>query len=86
MFDSTASELEEILERDLDVGNVLVSHSNVDLYSGGYSWLVTFQDLTETVDLFVPDVTGLVGTEANVEVSAVNVQPPEIRGRAMYLL
>ena len=43
---------------------------------------MTFQDLTERVPLFVPDITNLVGTEAAVTVSYVNVQPPEIRGKS----
>ena len=63
-FDASAADLKEILEEDLSVGSVFVSRSNVDVYDGGYEWLVTFQGLpgSRHVPLFTSDTTKLVGT------------------------
>lgn len=82
MFDSTAAELEAILESDLSVGNVLVSRSRQDVYDGGYQWLVTFQDQALNVPLFEPDTTKLVGSDSAVTVEYVNTHTEEVRGKA----
>jgi hypothetical protein len=79
---TTAAEMEEILEKDLSIGRVIVSRSNVDVYCNGYQWLVTFQEQTGRVPLFEADTSNLAGTNPMVTIQYSNEHTEEVRGKA----
>jgi hypothetical protein len=80
-YDSTAAEMKDILEADLQCGALLVSRSDEDVYDGGYAWSITFTGQTERVPILEADTTNLVGSNASVEIAFINESPPEIRGK-----
>lgn len=77
--DATALDMKKILQADLPIGEILVSRSNVDVYNGGYSWLITFTGLDSEINLFTSDVSKLKGTNASVVMSFVNTNPQQRR-------
>jgi hypothetical protein len=84
---ASAGELAYILQTDLNTGPVLVTRSNMDQYSGGFIWTVTFMsmDVFNNGYDFVPQISGdssfLTGTNASVTVSVLHPSPPPLRGK-----
>eukprot|EP01038_Epipyxis_sp_PR26KG_P006150 gene6150-8477_t len=77
----TATEMKLILESSLPVGEVLVSRTLPDLFSGGFAWRVTFvSQYLPFVNLFEVDYSELNGIEAKVDVKYINQSPMKLRG------
>lgn len=84
-YNAAAQTMKAILQTDLPpIGNILVSRSNMDVFNGGYSWLVTFlsSDSDNVATLFQSDTTALKGTNASVVVNLINPTPKNLRGKA----
>jgi len=79
-YDANAALMRDILQHDLKTGPLLVSRSNVDQYSGGYSWSVTFMNYEGEVSLFEADILLLGGTNATVTSKYLNPKPINLRG------
>ena len=79
-FDISAAALKLFLEEHLDTGELIVSRTNVDTLNGGYLWGITFLELEDYLNPFVPITTELTGINPRVEVRIINPTPPKIRG------
>eukprot|EP00981_Chlorochromonas_danica_P010183 scaffold3051_cov167-Ochromonas_danica.AAC.42 len=83
-YNARAIDVKTILERDLPIGEVMVSRSEVDVYDGGYEWLITFMTYPHFVNTFVADSSRLTGSNASVIVAVVNATPPDLRHNTHY--
>lgn len=80
--DVTAANLGVIIEHDLQSGQVLVSRSDVDIYNGGYIWMVTFLGRSVQgidVALPIPEFSGLLGPNASATTKWIFTSPPLTR-------
>ena len=81
--DVTATELEEILETDLDTEELIVARTGPDS-TGGYTWLVTFSASENTIPLMTVDDSALTGTNAQVTIASVLDVAP-VMARQVYV-